>query len=232
MRLARHFGIEGQGPRALARLRTLPASRLVDGLNMATMRSAEQDGYVGGPIRADGLYQGKPTQVYAAHPRLGNHVPVMIGANSGDLSFLRAKSLPALLAMFGPKAAQARAAFDPGERLTLRQAAWRVGAMHASEIPYVFDTVRAYSGDRTSAQDERVARTMYAYWVAFAKTGKPDPMGLPAWPRYRARTDRLMNFTGHGPVPEADPWRVRLDLSEWYSERRRAPHAAHAPESH
>ena len=48
MRLARHFGIEGQGPRALARLRTLPASRLVNGLNMATMRSAEQDGYVGG----------------------------------------------------------------------------------------------------------------------------------------------------------------------------------------
>ena len=150
VRLARHFGIEGQGPRALARLRTLPASRLVDGLNMATMLSAERDGYVGGPIRFDGLYQGEPTQVYAAHPRLGNHVSVMIGASRGDFSFLRAKSLPALFAMFGPKAAQARAAFDPGERLTLRQAAWR----------------------------------------------------------------------------------VRLDLSEWYSERRRAPHAAHAPESH
>ena len=126
VRLARHFGIEGQGPRALAHLRALPASRLVDGLNMATMLSAEQDGYVGGPIRFDGLYQGEPTQVYAAHPRLGNHVSVMIGASRGDFSFLRAKSLPALFAMFGPKAAQARAAFDPGERLTLRQAAWRV----------------------------------------------------------------------------------------------------------
>ena len=272
VRLARHFGIRGQGARALARLRALPASRLVDGLNMATMLTAERDGYAGGPIRFDGLYQGEPTQVYADHPQLGNHVPVLIGANSGDLSFLRAKSLQALFAMFGPKAAQARAAFDPSGRLTLRQAAWRVGgalmmieparaiarelssrgqpvyeyrfsyvatsvrhtplgrlgAMHASEIPYVFDTVRAYSGDKTSAQDERVARQMHAYWVAFAKTGKPDPKGLPPWPRYHARTDRLMNFTGHGPVPQADPWRTRLDLAEWYAERRERRHARSA----
>ncbi|MDA8350294.1 MAG: carboxylesterase family protein [Pseudomonadota bacterium] len=272
VRLARRFGILGQGVLALARLRELPASRLVDGLNMATMTAAEQNGYVGGPIRFDGLYEGEPTHVYAEHPDFGNHVPVMLGANSGDLGFLQAKSIHALFAMFGPRAAQARAAFDPSGRLTLQQAAWRVGgaltmieparaiahdlssrgqpvyeyrfsyvatsirhtplgklgAMHASEIPYVFDTVRAYSGERTSAQDERVARQMHAYWVAFAKTGKPDPKGLPPWPRYTARTDRLMNFTGRGPVPEADPWRTRLDLAEWYSEQRERRHARSA----
>jgi para-nitrobenzyl esterase len=276
VRLARHFGIEGVGLRALAHLRALPASRLVEGLNMGTMMAAEKNGYVGGPIRFDSLYQGEPTQVYAEHPELGNHVPVMIGANSGDLSILQAKSLRALFAMFGPKAAQARAAFDASGRLTLQQAAWRVGgaltmieparavardlssrgqpvyeyrfsyvatsirhtpvgklgAMHASEIPYVFDTVRARYGDQTSAQDERVARQMHAYWVAFARTGKPDPKGLPPWPRYRTRTDRLMNFTDGGPVPEADPWRTRLNLAEWYSERRETARSSHTPAAH
>ena len=104
--------------------------------------------------------------------------------------------------------------------------------MHASEIPYVFDTVRAHYGTKTSAQDAQVARQMHAYWVAFAKTGKPDPRGLPAWPRYHTRTDRLMNFTGSGPIAEADPWRTRLNLAEWYfahkAALRRKPHMAGA----
>ena len=262
VRLARHFGIEGDGLRALAQLRAVPAAKLVEGLNMGTMMAAQKIGFVGGPIRFGQLYMGQPTEVYAEHPNIGNHVPVMIGTNSADLGFLRAKSFHSLWAMFGPKAAEARAAFDPTGRLTLQQAAWlvggalmmdeparaiarilssrgqpvyeyrfsyvatsirntpfgRLGAMHASEIPFVFDTVRAHYGDKTSAQDERVARQMHAYWVAFAKTGKPDPKGLPPWPRFHTRSDRLLNFTGHGPVPEADPWRTRLNLAEWYSE--------------
>ena len=125
VRLARHFGIEGRGLRALARLRALPASRLVDGLNMATMGKSPT--YVGGPILYDHLYMGEPTAVYARDPQIGNRVPVMIGANNADLGFFPAKSLKWLFARFGPKAAQARAAFDPSGRLTVRQAAWLVG---------------------------------------------------------------------------------------------------------
>ena len=90
---------------------------------------------------------------------------------------------------------------------------WR-GAPHATEIPYVFDTVRAHYGRRTSRADESMARLMHAYWVAFAKTGRPDPAGEPAWPEYHTATDRLLNFTGHGPAIERDPWRRRLDLAE------------------
>jgi para-nitrobenzyl esterase len=88
------------------------------------------------------------------------------------------------------------------------------GAVHASEIPYVFDTVSARYGADLTAQDESVARTMHAYWVAFAKTGKPEPEGLPKWPQYHTSEDMLMNFTGSGPVFEADPWKARLDLTE------------------
>ncbi len=270
VKLARHFGIDGQGASALARLRALPASQLVDGLNMGTMM--ENHTYVGGPILYDQLYMGAPTDVYAKYPQIGSHVPVMIGANSADLGFLRAKTVQGLFALFGPKAAEARAAFDPSGRLTVQQAAWLVGgafmmveparaiardlsargqpvyeyrfsyvatsirktpfgslgAMHASEIPYVFDTVRAHYGQNTSAQDEQVARQMHAYWVAFAKTGRPDPRGLPAWPQYHRGTDRLMNFTGGGPIAQADPWRTRLNLAEWYLDREAALRRGHS----
>jgi para-nitrobenzyl esterase len=57
-----------------------------------------------------------------------------------------------------------------------------------------------------------MARAMHRYWVAFARTGRPDPAGEPAWPRFHARSDQLMNFTEQGPVAEPDPWRKRLDL--------------------
>ncbi len=262
VRLARHFGIQGEGPRALARLRALPASRLVDGLNMATMDKSPT--YVGGPIQYDHLYMGNPIEVYARDPQIGNRVPVMIGANSADLGFFPAKSVAALFARFGPKAAAAHAAFDPTGRLSVQEVSFRVGgalsmieparaiarilsargqpvyeyrfsyvatslrdtpfgkpgAMHATEIPFVFDTVKAHYGGKTSRADETMAREMHAYWVAFAKTGRPDPAGLPRWPQYHASTDRLMNFTAHkGPVAEADPWKARLDLAEWYSDR-------------
>ncbi len=89
---------------------------------------------------------------------------------------------------------------------------WASGAPHASEIPYVFDTVRAHYGARTTAADEAMARAMHRYWVAFAKTGRPDPAGEPVWPRFHARSDRLMNFTERGPAAERDPWGKRLDL--------------------
>lgn len=88
------------------------------------------------------------------------------------------------------------------------------GAPHASEIPYVFDTVKAKYAANLSTEDESVARTLHAYWVEFAKTGIPNPAGLPKWPNYHASTDFLINFTATGPVVEADPWKSRLDLAE------------------
>ena len=99
------------------------------------------------------------------------------------------------------------------------------GAPHATEIPFVFDTVRAHYGAQTLRADETMAREMHAYWVAFAKTGRPDPKGLPVWPAYHAHSDELMNFTEHGPVPEQDPWKRRLDVAQRGSERAEATHA-------
>lgn len=88
------------------------------------------------------------------------------------------------------------------------------GAPHASEIPYVFDTVKAKYGAATTAQDEKVAEETNSYWANFAKTGNPNGEGLPNWPAYQSSKDALMDFTENGPVAKPDPWKERLDLTE------------------
>jgi para-nitrobenzyl esterase len=91
------------------------------------------------------------------------------------------------------------------------------GALHATEIPFVFQTVRAKYGDATTADDEALADAANAYWVAFAKSGDPSVVGLPKWPAYSAKDDRILEFTSAGPVAKADPWRTRLDLVERFA---------------
>jgi len=90
---------------------------------------------------------------------------------------------------------------------------WK-GAPHATEIPFVFDTVAArYTKDLAPA-DEATAKAALAYWVAFSKTGNPDGEGRPHWPAYSASDDELMNFTNDGPIAQHDAWKARLDLTE------------------
>jgi len=86
-------------------------------------------------------------------------------------------------------------------------------ATHGGETPFVFDHDTWFSVKLTP-QDRRMAEEISSYWVNFAKTGNPNGAGLPHWPRYRASTDMLMEFSASGPVAEADPWRERLDLTE------------------
>jgi para-nitrobenzyl esterase len=88
------------------------------------------------------------------------------------------------------------------------------GAPHATEIPFVFDTVAArYEKDLTDA-DKATAQAANAYWVNFARTGNPSGKGLPEWPAYSPKTDILMDFSLSGPVAKPDPWKDRLDMVE------------------
>jgi para-nitrobenzyl esterase len=231
--LARRFGIEGTGPEALMQLRAIPASLLVSGLNMATM--SRDRTYVGGPILDGKLYLGAPTQLYAAGK--GARVPVMIGGNSmdigpdgGDAMMLEpARAIARILSARGQQVYEYRFSYV-AESLRKKLP----GALHATEIPYVFDTVAARYGKDTTAADEAAARAMHQYWVAFARRGKPEVAGEPAWPAYHSASDRLMNFTDHGPVAEADPRKARLDVAERASTRneRAALRARPVGESH
>jgi para-nitrobenzyl esterase len=210
IRLARHLGIAGEGPGALAQLRALPAAKLVDGLNMAT--DSSDPTFVGGPILDARLYPGAPTTVYAAGG--GARVPVMIGTNTDEAAGDQVMAEPAraiarLLSARGQRVYEYRFGYVAS---ALRKT--QSGARHASEIPYVFDTVSARYGKETSRADEAMAHVVHAYWIAFARTGRPDPRCRPAWPEYHESSDELMSFTDHGPVPEADPWKTRLDIAE------------------
>jgi para-nitrobenzyl esterase len=88
------------------------------------------------------------------------------------------------------------------------------GALHATEIPFVFATVKAKYGDAATAEDIAMGEAMNAYWVAFAKTGDPSGEGRPRWPAYQAETDQILDFTVAGPKPGPDPRRERLDFGD------------------
>ena len=249
---ARSAGIDGDAPAALAALRALPAERLVDGLNMASMGAAAGT-YVGGPLLDGKIVVETPDQAYRAGRQA--RVPVLIGANSADIGFSFARTMDEVMAPFGANAATARAAYDPSGKGDVRAVGAAVGAdrgmieparftaktlagqgqpafeyrfsyvarsmrsqwpgaPHATEIPYVFDTVAAKYGKDMDPADEATARAANAYWVNFARTGDPSGPGLPRWPAYDAKTDPIMDFTPDGPVGGPDPWKARMDLTE------------------
>ena len=250
--LAKANGIEGDGAASLAALRRLPADKLVDGLNMATMGAAAGT-YVGGPLLDGRIVVETPDQAYRAGRQA--KVPVMIGANSADIGFSFAKTVDEALAPFGADKDKARAAYDPDNSGDARAVGSRVamdkmmveparftaktfaaqglpsyeyrfsyvaafmrptwpGAPHATEIPYVFDTVAVKYGKDLTPDDEAAAQAANAYWANFARTGNPDGPGLPHWPAYAAGTDSIMDFTTTGPKGGPDPWKARMDLTE------------------
>ena len=87
------------------------------------------------------------------------------------------------------------------------------GAAHASELPYVFDTVPARKGDAPLAEEQPVASLTHRYWVNFAKTGKPDAAGVPAWPQATATTTTVQWIDGKGASHTEDPYTARLDFT-------------------
>lgn len=88
-----------------------------------------------------------------------------------------------------------------------------LGAPHATEIPFVFDTVKAKYGNQLTSEDESIAQQTNKYWANFALTGDPNGAGLPKWPRYSS-ADELLIIQAGGPSAERDPWKMRLDLTQ------------------
>lgn len=92
------------------------------------------------------------------------------------------------------------------------------GATHASERPYVFDTLHTV-GRPMGERDHRASAAMADYWTTFAGGGDPNGPGRPAWPEFRAERERLLEFTNDGPVAKAVPFADRLDLIERFYAR-------------
>lgn len=131
---ARSMGIKGNGAAALAQLRKLPASKIADGLDQAAI--FRQKAIYSGPIVGGKPMAQAPEQVFKEGRQA--KVPVIIGTTSDDLGFSSAKTLAELFAPFGAHAAQARAAFNPDNDLSTRQARHRIGAVRMMLEPARF----------------------------------------------------------------------------------------------
>ena len=117
---ARSANIEGSDAQALARLRALPANRLLNGLSPENLKingdikssdAADVGTSVGGPI-IDGRI--KLSVVDEAIERgQAARIPVMIGTTSGDLGVPTGQTKDELFAQFGAGGDDARQAFDP-----------------------------------------------------------------------------------------------------------------------
>jgi len=72
----------------------------------------------------------------------------------------------------------------------------KLGALHSMEIPFVFNEVDsgAYRtlfykhdlGDR-----RQLSKVMMGYWTNFAKSGDPNGPGLPEWPKFELKDQKL-----------------------------------------
>lgn len=68
-----------------------------------------------------------------------------------------------------------------------------LGAYHAAEIPFVFDSAESILG--LSDDDEALTDMMVAAWTNFAKTGNPNGDSVPNWPKHKGQN--WMHFSGN-----------------------------------
>jgi para-nitrobenzyl esterase len=72
----------------------------------------------------------------------------------------------------------------------------RLGAPHAIDVPFTFDTLEFTNATDRSAGAHALAATMSGTWAAFAHSGVPGHASLPAWPAYSVDRRSTMVLDG------------------------------------
>lgn len=100
------------------------------------------------------------------------------------------------------------------------------GALHASELPYVFDTLpeivqscqseawfqRLYApGFAATDADRAVAATTHGYWIDFARTGDPNGGDRPRWTPLLADGDAMLEIGDAATTDRGEAVRARYD---------------------
>ncbi|HLW76653.1 MAG TPA: carboxylesterase family protein, partial [Bryobacteraceae bacterium] len=82
----------------------------------------------------------------------------------------------------------------------------KLGAYHASEIGYVFETLKGGID-----ADKKLSGEMSSYWVNFATTGDPNGKGLTKWPVFDSKSEMAMGL-GDSVAPIPAPHKEALDF--------------------
>jgi len=205
-------GIAANDPKALEKLRALPADAIADGLNLANFMQRDKPTYHGPYV--DGKLAIDSRAAFAKGRM--HKVPVMIGATSADIGgktgymVAGARSLAGTLAGHGTPVYAYRFSY-------VHQASDKpdAGAGHATDIPFFFDTVAIKYGAQTTPRDLGVGKAMSTYMMNFAKRGDPNGAGLPVWEPYARAADEIMDFTADGtPVMGKDAWGADIDKAQ------------------
>jgi para-nitrobenzyl esterase len=165
---------------------------------------------------ASPFVDGKIAVDAAAAYAQGNfaHVPLMIGATSGDMGGRTGFMIAGARKVAGTVTDKGVPVYAYRFSYVAESQPASAGAGHASDIPFFFDTTRIKYGAQTSPRDMAMGKAISAYIVNFARTGDPNGAGLPAWPLYDRAGDRIMDFAASGkPIPEKDPWGAEIDAA-------------------
>jgi para-nitrobenzyl esterase len=80
--------------------------------------------------------------------------------------------------------------------------AGRPATEHSAEVPYVFGTLLpgGFLGGPYVVADQKISSDIQEYWTNFAKTGDPNGVGLPNWPKFDSNARAYLEFTDNGPA--------------------------------
>ena len=84
-----------------------------------------------------------------------------------------------------------------------------VGAFHASEIAFVFDSHPPLLP--RDARDDRLTDQMGAYWTRFAATGDPNGEGAPRWTPFSDATREMLHLDADGAAMRKPDGEARYD---------------------
>ena len=195
-RFAEVLGITGSDADVGARLRALTADSLLAAF-LAGSRPGGRLAGIGTRPAVDGRTLPLPVDSALA-TGAANFVPVIVGSNSHESDEVfgaPARSFARLMTARGQRAYVYRFTRVAQDTVNRRE----VGALHASEITFVFGRPRPILTQLGVAPfDSTLADAMSDYWVAFAAGSDPNgpPAGgkWPAWPVYDAKTDAYLEL--------------------------------------